>query len=170
MSPETATYSTTVPADVVFTVTGAESITSIKKGASTVASSNYVFSGNKFGATLKFKKEYLATLSGDPVEFTIATDNGTTTATINLLDITPTTDTFSKADPADVEFTVTGAEDVTAVKNGTTALTDEQYLFDDTDGTLTIDATYLGTLDNGDVALTIATDTGTASVTITVGA
>ncbi len=140
-------------------------------GSSTVASSNYVFSGNKFGATLKFKKEYLSTLgSSDSTEFTVATDNGTFSVEVANLKVSPTSDTFSKADPADVEFTITGAEEVTGVKNGTTALTDEQYLFDDTDGTLTIDATYLGTLDNGDVALTIATDTGTASVTITVGA
>lgn len=156
---------------MVFAVTGATSITSVKVGSSTVASSNYVFSGNKFGATLKFKKEYLSTLgSSDSTEFTVATDNGTFSVEVANLKVSPTSDTFSKADPADVEFTITGAEEVTGVKNGTTALTDEQYLFDDTDGTLTIDATYLGTLDNGDVALTIATDTGTASVTITVGA
>lgn len=140
-------------------------------GSSTVASSNYVFSGNKFGATLKFKKEYLSTLSSaDSTEFTVATDNGTFSVEVANLKVSPTSDTFSKADPDDVEFTITGAEDVTGVKNGTTALTDAQYTFDDTDGSLVIDADYLGTLDNGDVALTIATDTGTAAVTITVGA
>lgn len=81
--------------------------------------------------------------------------------------MSPEAATFSKAAPADVAFTVTGAASVTSVKNQSSTVNVNNYTF--AGGMLTILSAYLATLVNGEKTFTIVTDSGSASVTITVG-
>ena len=83
--------------------------------------------------------------------------------------MSPESATFSKGSPADVVFTVTGANSVTKVadEDGTTVET-TNYTF--SADKLTVLDDYLSTLDEAAHTLTVETDAGTFSVTITVGA
>ncbi|MCC8185003.1 X2-like carbohydrate binding domain-containing protein [Cloacibacillus porcorum] len=81
--------------------------------------------------------------------------------------MSPETATFSKAAPADVVLTVTGASSITAMKNGGATVNTSNYTF--TEGTLTILGDYLSTLTNGEKTITIETDNGGKTVKITVG-
>ena len=78
MSPESATFSKGSPADVVFTVTGANSITEIKD--ETVETTHYTFSGGK----LTFLDDYLTTLGEAEHTFTVTADTGTFTVKITV--------------------------------------------------------------------------------------
>lgn len=86
--------------------------------------------------------------------------------------VTPATATFSKAAPVDKEFTLAlaGAAEVSAVKVGSTTLTeDTDYTL--VGNTLTILDDYLSAQANGNVVFNIvASELNNMSVTITVGA
>ena len=81
--------------------------------------------------------------------------------------MSPEAATFSKAAPADVAFTVTGAVSVVSVKNQSSTVNASNYTF--AGGTLTISSAYLAALVNGEKTFTIITGNGSAAVTITVG-
>ncbi|MEG1913127.1 MAG: X2-like carbohydrate binding domain-containing protein [Cloacibacillus sp.] len=82
MSPETATFSKAVPADVVLTVTGASLVTSVKNQASVVNASNYSYSSG----SLTITDDYLATLANGAKTFTVVTDNGSAAVEITVTD------------------------------------------------------------------------------------
>jgi len=173
VTPNTATFdkyaSSTDYKDVEVTVSGGE-FEGLYKSGTEVANTNYTFSAG----ALKIKKEYLATLATGSVVLSVHTDDGNADLTITVTDTTPasinpTTATFDKntsgENYGDVETTVSNGS-VTGVANGDTALEDTSFTF--SDGTLTIKKEYLSTLSTGEVALTITTDNGDATLTITV--
>lgn len=81
--------------------------------------------------------------------------------------MTPTTTTFSKAEPADVVVTVTGGV-VTALKNGTATVNPSNWHY--LDGTLTIYKEYLSTQTIGEKTITITTASGDTTLKITIAA
>ena len=78
MSPESATVSKAAPADVVFTVSGATTLTSLKIGNATVNASNYSFSNG----TLTILGTYLAGLATGTKTFTLVTNAGSALVTV----------------------------------------------------------------------------------------
>lgn len=79
VSPASATYSKTSAADVVFTVVGATSIASVKKGSSTLtATTDYTYSSG----TLTIKSAYLGALDNGAVTLDITADNGITKSVV----------------------------------------------------------------------------------------
>ncbi len=67
---------------MVFTVTGAASVTSVKNQSSTVNANNYTFAGG----TLTISSAYLAALVNGEKTVTIITDNGSAAVTITVGD------------------------------------------------------------------------------------
>ena len=81
----------------------------------------------------------------------------------------PTTATFDKYASSegykDVTTSLTGG-DLEGVYNGSTPLGDTDYSY--SNGTITVKKEYLATLETGDVTLTVKTDDGNATLTVTI--
>lgn len=136
------------------TSNAAVTLTALKNGASTVNSTNYTFANN----VLTIKATYLATLADGAKTFTLdfaeASDVTVAIAVVTGNVVDDATESFSKADPADVVFVITpeGETTLSALKIGETVVDVANYTY--VDGTLTIADDYLATLDNGDVVFT----------------
>jgi hypothetical protein len=142
-------------------------ITGLKLGDTEVDSGNYAISNSDH--TLTIKKEYLTTLSNGVKTFKIlegATDFDTLVVTVSGAGSAE----FSKADPADITISVVDAE-ITGLKNGTEAVSEESYSIAEGAHSITIDDAYLGDLDNGDVTFSIELEDADPVVyVVTVGA
>ncbi len=83
MSPLTAAFSKAAPADAVFTVTPAGTVTlsALKIGAATVSASNYTYAAN----VLTIKNEYLGGLAnGDKAFSLVMSDGGDMAVTVTV--------------------------------------------------------------------------------------
>ena len=150
----------------MFTVTGSGvTVTSLKIGGATVNASNYTY--NDATDTLTLKSSYLGGLAAGDKEFTLVTSGGDFEFTVAVVDSSPTTGTFSKAAPADIAVTISGTAVISAVKNGTTALTAAtDYTI--ASGVVTLKKEYFAAQDNGTVTVTIVTDVDDFDCAVTV--
>ena len=138
------------------TSNAAVTLSALKNSTSTVNTDNYTFANN----ILTIKATYLAMQTDGAKTFTLdfaEADDVTVAVTVvtgNVVD--DATESFSKADPADVVFVIDpeGEATLTALKIGETVVDVANYTY--VDGTLTITDDYLATLDNGDVVFTAA--------------
>lgn len=150
----------------MFTVTGSGvTITSLKIGAQAVNASNYTY--DDATDTLTLKSSYLGGLSAGDKDFTLVTNGGTLEFTVAIVDSSPTTAVFSKAAAADIAVTIAGTAEISAVKNGTTALTaTTDYTV--ASGVVTLKKEYFAAQENGDVTITVVTDVDDFNIVVTV--
>nr|WP_281172965.1 X2-like carbohydrate binding domain-containing protein [Cloacibacillus evryensis] len=79
VSPATATFSKSAPADVALTVSASASVSALKIGGTAVNSDNYTV----LDGTLTITDDYLATLANGEKTFTVETADGLT-ATVKV--------------------------------------------------------------------------------------
>ena len=145
---------------------GAESVTVANGDTTLTPTTHYTFA--KTTGRLTIKSAYLATLENGTATLTITdedSETGTLTVTVTTITVTPTTATFDKAAPAALVFAVTNGE-MESLKNGSDTVSADNYTL--SEGTLTISADYLATLDNGDITFKAVTGTEEASFVVTV--
>lgn len=137
------------------TSNAAVTLSALKNGASTVNSANYTFANN----ILTIKATYLATLADGAKTFTLdfaeADDVSVAVTVVTGNTVDDATESFSKANSADVVFVITpeGEATLTALKIGDAVFDVTNYTY--VNGTLTIKAAYLANVEeNGDVVFT----------------
>ena len=153
-------------ADVAVTMADA-TVTGLKYQDVAVDASNYAISNSDH--TITIKKEYLTTLSNGAKTFKIL-EGATAFDTVVVTVSGAGSAEFSKADPADITISVVDAE-ITGLKNGTEAVSADNYTIAEGAHSITIDDAYLGELENGDVTFNVQLEDADPVVyVVTVGA
>ncbi len=116
------------------------------------------------------KATYLSTLSVGTHTFTIFTNGGQESFVVTILSSLSTldaTESFDKALPADVTFSLIGnPRSVSSVMNGSVVVAIANYTFEN--GVLTIASAYLSTQPYGDCELIVSNGIGSVTLTISI--
>lgn len=170
VSPASAVFDLDNPADVTVDLDlKGETLTDIKLDDQTLASSNYQQAVGK----LTIRSSYLLTLSAGSYEFVISTKGGSATLKIDVIKaasiptISPAVVTFDKDHPENVVVDIDlKGEALTSIQFNNENLDDANYNIEN--GKLTVLATFLQPLSNGNYVLVVKTKDGSATLTITV--